>query len=239
MAERVVVVTGGSSGIGAAICARLLAQGATVVNIDKMAPPQPVDGCHLVLADLSDAGQTREAAAAVARDFLVTGLVNNAGAAHPDPVEAVRDAVLDADMSLHVRAALLLVQAFLPGMKRAGFGRIVNISTRAILGKKGRTVYAGTKAALVGMTRVWALELGEHGITVNAIAPGPIVTELFMRSNSPEQARRLVATTAVGRGGTPEDVAQAAAFFLDPASDFVTGQLLHVCGGASIGGAPW
>lgn len=240
MAKQVAVVTGGSNGIGAAICARLLAQGATVVNIDRAPPPAGTGGgCHLFQADLGDAAQTRAAALAVAREFPVTCLVNNAGVAHPAALEEVGDDVLDADMSLHVRAAIILAQAFVPGMKNAGFGRIVNISTRAILGKKGRTVYAGTKAALVGMTRVWALELGAHGITVNAIAPGPIVTELFSRSNTAEQAAKLIATTAVGRGGTPEDVAQAAAFFLSPSSGFITGQLLHVCGGASIGSAPW
>jgi 3-oxoacyl-[acyl-carrier protein] reductase len=133
----------------------------------------------------------------------------------------------------------VLAQAFLPAMKKQRFGRIVNMSSRVILGKKGRTVYGGTKAALVGMTRTWALELGAHGITVNAVAPGPIVTELFKRSNTPAQAQKLVASTAVGRGGTPEDVAHATAFFLSPASGFVTGQVLHVCGGASIGGAAW
>ena len=109
----------------------------------------------------------------------------------------------------------------------------------AIHGKKARTVYSGTKAALVAFTRSWALEFGEFGITVNAISPGPILTELFKKNNPPEVAQKLVGMCIVGRGGTPDDVARAALFFISPDNSYVTGQLLHVCGGSSLGGAPW
>jgi 3-oxoacyl-[acyl-carrier protein] reductase len=89
------------------------------------------------------------------------------------------------------------------------------------------------------MTRTWAMELGPFGITVNAVAPGPIMTDLFMTANSEATVKRLVESTAVGRGGTPDDVARAILFFLSPQSDFITGQVLHVCGGASLGASPW
>lgn len=240
MSEYVTVVTGGSNGIGEAICRHAMAAGDTVVNIDIVAPLRPHAGAyHFVMADLSDAAETRRVAAEVAARFNVSGLVNNAGVARTAAIADVTDKVLDHGVNLHVRAALILLQAFLPKMKARGYGRVVNMSSRAILGKKARTVYGGTKAALVGMTRTWALELGADGITVNALAPGPIVTELFKKSNTPEQARRLIDTTVVGRGGTPDDVALAACYFLSPGSGFVTGQLLHVCGGASIGSASW
>ena len=129
------------------------------------------------------------------------------------------------------------MQALLPGMKACGFGRIVNMSSRAALGKELRTAYAATKAGLIGMTRVWALELGRHGITVNAIGPGPIRTELFDRANPPDSPRTqaIVDAVPVRRVGTPEDVAQAVAFFLDRRSGFTTGQMLYVCGGMTLG----
>ena len=129
------------------------------------------------------------------------------------------------------------MQALLPSMTAGGFGRIVNMSSRAALGKELRTAYAATKAGLIGMTRVWALELGRHGITVNAIGPGPIRTELFDRANPPDspRTRAIVESVPVKRVGTPEDVAQAVSFFLDRRSGFVTGQTLYVCGGMTVG----
>jgi 3-oxoacyl-[acyl-carrier protein] reductase len=125
----------------------------------------------------------------------------------------------------------------LPGMKAARFGRVVNISSRAALGKQQRTVYAATKSALIGMAKVWALELGEFGVTANAIGPGPIRTELFDRANPPGDARTraIIDAIPVRRIGTPDDVANAVAFLLDERSGFVTGQVLYVCGGMTVG----
>ena len=122
----------------------------------------------------------------------------------------------------------------------AGVHGVRRLSSKGTLGADVGTLrwrFAASlqPCALAGMTRTWALELGEFGITVNAIAPGPIVTELFKKSNTPEQASKLIQSTGVGRGGTPEDVANAVGFFLSESSGFVTGQLLHVCGGASLG----
>ena len=236
----IAVVTGASSGIGEAIARRLHADGYAIVNVDRVAPVDPpAERYAWRRADLADRRETAAVAAAIAAEHDVDTLVNNAGVARTGPLAEAGGADFDVSVDLHLHAAIAMANAVVPGMKSRGFGRIVNMSSRAILGKRERTNYAGTKAALVAYTRVWAMELGRHGITVNAIAPGPIVTELFRRSNSPEAAARLVEATAVGRGGTPDDVANAARFLVSPASGFVTGQVLHVCGGASLGAAPW
>ena len=124
--------------------------------------------------------------------------------------------------------------------RQAGFGRIVNMSSRAALGKPDRVVYSATKAGLVGLTRTLAMELGGDGITVNAIGPGPIATDLFTKSNpaGAPQTERIINSIVVKRLGTPEDVARAAMFFLSPDNGFVTGQMLYVCGGTTLGVAP-
>ena len=111
------------------------------------------------------------------------------------------------------------------------------MASRAALGKEMRTVYAATKAGLIGMAKVWALELGEHGITANAIGPGPIRTELFDRANPPdsERTRAIIEAIPVRRVGAPEDIANAVSFLLDARSGFVTGQALYVCGGMTAG----
>ncbi|MCV6811257.1 SDR family NAD(P)-dependent oxidoreductase, partial [Achromobacter ruhlandii] len=167
----------------------------------------------------------------------VLHLVNNAGMIQVADIEAVTQDELARMVAVNLTAPLLLMQALLPGMRQAGYGRVVNIGSRAGLGKPGRTVYGATKSGLVGMTRTWALELGKAGITVNTVAPGPIATELFDQSNPPGDPRTvaLEAAIPVGRIGRPEDVAHAVSSFLDRRAGFMTGQVLYVCGGMSVG----
>ncbi len=240
MLRKYTIVTGGSNGIGAAICRQVMASGLAVINIDKVPPAKVPDGDYVhFTADLSQPAQTRDIAAKVTRKYQVEHLVNNAGVSIPGDLEDVTEGDFTTTMNLHLQAAIIFAQAVIPGMKQRRHGRIVNMSSRAALGKKARTIYGGSKAALIGMTRTWAMELGPFGITVNAVAPGPILTDLFMRANSEANVQRLVESTVVGRGGTPDDVASAILFFLAPRSDFITGQVLHVCGGASLGASPW
>ncbi|HET6393122.1 MAG TPA: SDR family oxidoreductase [Blastococcus sp.] len=228
------LVTGGASGIGRAIAEEGLAHGWDVVVLDRV--PAPVG--RGVLADLADTGATAAALAEVLSSGPVTRLVNNVGAVFPGALHEQTLADLDGAYGLNLRCAVQCTQAVLPGMTEAGFGRIVNLTSRAALGKELRTAYAASKAGLIGLTRVWALELGPRGITVNAIGPGPIATELFARANDPVRTREIVEAVPVRRIGSPDDVAHAASFFLDERAGFVTGQVLYVCGGLTVGVAP-
>ncbi|RQR30750.1 SDR family oxidoreductase [Burkholderia sp. Bp9142] len=228
MKERV-LVTGGASGIGAAVASRCREDGYDVVVIDKVG-----DG---IIADLSDPADCANALADALSGGPITRLVNNVGMVAPADASTQTLEDLGKVLDLNVRCAHQCMQALLPGMKEAAFGRIVNVSSRAALGKELRTAYAASKAALLGMTRVWALELGTWGITANAVGPGPIRTELFDAANPPEspRTRAIIASVPVKRLGVPEDVARAIAFFLEPSSGFVTGQTLYVCGGMTVG----
>ena len=234
---RTAIVTGASRGIGRAIAARLLADGWGVVNMD-LAPPaaDPDLGDRWVEADLSDADATMAALETVLRDGPVTGLVNNAAIGRMSALEETSVAEFDESVAVNMRAPMLCAQAVLPAMKAEGFGRIVNIASRAHLGKTLRTSYAGTKGAIVSMTRVWALEMARDGISVNAIAPGPVRTALFERANPPDdpRTRQIIDAIPVGRLGEPEDVANGVGFFFDERSGFVTGQVLYVCGGVTL-----
>lgn len=130
-----------------------------------------------------------------------------------------------------------LAQAVVPQMKAMRHGRIVNIASRAALGKPLRSVYSATKAAMLGLTRTWALELAPYGITVNCIGPGPIATDLFRAANPPDspQTQAILATVPAGRLGEPEEIAHAVSFFAHRHAAFTTGQVLYVCGGMTVG----
>lgn len=236
MLKQRLLVTGGASGIGRAIAELGVARGWEVAVIDRLEAPVGTS----YVADLSDEAATAQALTEVLADGPVTRLVNNVGAVFPASLAETTLADLDRSHVLNLRTAVQCTQAVLPGMKEQGFGRIVNMTSRAALGKELRSVYAAAKAGLIGLTRVWSLELARDGITVNAIGPGPIATELFLRANPEDspKTKAIIDGVPVGRLGTPEDVAESAGFFLDEKSGFVTGQVLYVCGGLTVGNAP-
>lgn len=230
------VVTGGSLGIGADVCARFLDQGLQVINLSNQ--PAKIDHANLrnIEVDLTDRVALRKIAADIAQQYDVSRLVHCAGAVRPELLESTDLEDLDYLNELHVVSITLLAQTFQPAMKTAGFGRIIMISTRGILGLEARTAYASSKSALLGLARTWALEMAGIGITVNVIAPGPIETEMFCE-HLPEQERRaeVAKNVPVKRLGAPQDIGRVIEFLADEDSGFITGQTWYVCGGASLG----
>ncbi len=236
--QEVAVVTGASAGIGEAIAARLLAQGHTVMALQRRAPRLTHERLLHREVDLADVEATSAAAKEIAERYPVRYLVNNAGANRPGLLEQASIEDLEYAYAVNVRAAVILIKAFTPGMRDAKFGRIVSMSSRAIQGKTQRLAYAAAKSAIIGITHVLALELARDGITVNAVAPGPVATELFDNGHpiGSDKRAKVIAAIPVKRVGTPDDVARAVAFLLDAESGYITGQTLFVCGGTSVSG---
>jgi NAD(P)-dependent dehydrogenase (short-subunit alcohol dehydrogenase family) len=237
-ASNVAVVTGGSAGIGRAICGHLLAAGYEVVSLSRRANDPTHPRLHTMAVDLTDREATRAAAAEIARRFLVTTVIHNAGVIRPALLPDVKLDDLSALVDLHIGCAIQLVQAALPAMRARHFGRVVLLSSRAALGLATRTAYSATKAGMLGMARTWALELAPEGITVNVVAPGPIRTDMFHEvvPAGSDKERQVAASIPVKRLGESADVARAVDFFIHPDNGFVTGQVLYVCGGTSVGG---
>ena len=234
-----VLVTGASRGIGRSICERLAADGYAVTGIARTRPADWPDDRPFYTVDLAERDAVKQVLAQIAADGPYYGLVNNVGFVPTGRLEDVDVADLHMAVALNLEVNILCAQALLPGMRELGRGRIVNIGSRAALGKRERTLYSTTKAGVIGMTRTWALELASDGITVNAISPGPIGTEFFNAANDAqsEATRKLLEGIPVGRIGKPEDVAHAVAYFMDERCGFVTGQTHYVCGGITIGAA--
>jgi len=235
--SKVAAVTGGSAGIGRSICERLLAEDYEVVSLARRASELQHFRLHSIEVDLMDRAATAQAAGELVRRFPVDTLIHNAGVIRPALLPEVRLEDLDALVNLHLGCAVQLVQAALPTMREQRFGRILLLSSRAALGAQTRTSYSATKAGMLGMARTWALELAPEGITVNVVAPGPVHTEMFydVIPAGSERERKLAASIPVGRVGEPADVARAVSFFVHPDAGFITGQVLYVCGGASLG----
>ncbi len=233
----VAVITGASHGIGRATAIRLAADGLSIVTLDRVAPPHLLPGERFIQVDLLDAAQRDVALESLRQLPDVAVLVNNVAIVKLAPVDTLSLADLQISIDLNVATTLLCTQAVLPAMKRRGYGRIVNISSRSALGKELRSAYTASKAAIIGMTRTWALELAPHGITANCIGPGPVATEMFRAANPDDspQTRKIMQSIPVGRLGRPDEIAHAVAFFAHPLAGYITGQVIYACGGMTVG----
>lgn len=244
---RTAVVTGAGLGFGRAICAALTARGATVYGCDKdealLAETAAQTGAHVGRVDVTDERAVASFIAGVAAAGSIDILVNNAGGVAGQvhkPVESVTTPEFNQVLNVNLHGAFYFIRAVAPHMKAAGYGRIVNIASGAgrTYSLTGIQAYASAKHALVGLTRQEAVELGPHGITVNCIAPGFVLsnpsTVKQWEAMGPERQAALVQSIAMRTLGEPDDIANGVVFFASDAAKWVTGQVLSIDGGKSI-----
>ena len=241
----VVLVTGASRGIGAAIADGFLADGATVVGTatsaggaDKISERFKVAGGQGVgmVLDVTDADACEATLSAISEQFgAVTVLVNNAGITRDTLVMRMKEEDWDAVISTNLTSVWRMSKLAIKPMMKARAGRIINISSVVgHTGNAGQVNYASAKAGLSGMTKSLASELGSRGITVNAIAPGFIESDMTNELTD-EQKTGLMGAISLGRFGQPGDIAAAARFLASEGAAYITGQTLHVNGGMYMG----
>ena len=246
--EQTALVTGASRGLGRAIARRLAREGAAVcVNYAARHAEAEVLVNEIRAAggraiaqrtDVGDPAQVEKMMAVIQAELgPVSILVNNAGAIYRATLETFDPAGMARMRRTNVDGLIHVTRAAVPGMKERRYGRIVNLGSVAGHGTSlpGSTFYAATKAAVATLTRRFAMELGPYGITVNAVAPGFIETEMVQEARTHEEYARLIQTVTqhsmVGRVGIPEDIAHAVAFLAAPESGFITAQVITVDGG--------
>lgn len=247
---KVAFITGGSRGIGQGVAKKLAAEGAKVAIIDineealHETEKELKDQGYEILAkqaDVTDAQQVETVMEETVEKFgSLDILVNNAGIIRDNLLFKMTDNDWQQVMDVHLKGAFYASRAAQKYMVDQKYGRIINVSSTSALGNRGQANYATAKAGIQGFTKTLAIELGKFGITVNAVAPGFIETEM-----TKEIARRVgitfdelvemsVSQIPVGRSGKPSDIANAVAFFADEASSFVNGQVIYVAGGPTV-----
>lgn len=245
--QRTAIVTGAARGIGAAV-ARRLARDGLAVGVTDLSEA----GCAGTVTAITGAGGSATAVAADVRDEAAvtaavgriaaelgppTVLVNNAGFGPPAAILETTAEQWDSVLAVSLRGAFLATRAACQHMIDAAWGRIVNMSSVSAVHNAGRVDYASAKAGLTGFTRTLALQLGRHGVTVNAIAPGFVVSEMTRASarrlgRDFEEHQRIAAQSIpVGRVGQPEDIAHSASYLVSAEAGFVSGQVIYVAGG--------
>ncbi|WP_346535356.1 3-oxoacyl-ACP reductase FabG [Micromonospora sp. DPT] len=244
---RTAVVTGAARGIGAAVARRLARDGfaVAVVDLDEAAGKPVVEEIQAgggralaVGANVADEQAVQAAVDRIAEELgEPTVLVNNAGITRDNLLFKMTTDDWDAVLNVHLRGSFLMSRAVQGYMTKAGWGRIVNLSSTSALGNRGQANYAAAKAGLQGFTKTLALELGKFGVTANAIAPGFIETEMTAATAArvgmafEDFKNAAAAQIPVARTGTPEDIAHAVSFFASEGAGFVSGQVLYVAGG--------
>ena len=241
---KVALVTGAAGGIGAATALRFAREGALVAVNDARA-----DGLEAVADDIRKAGAK---ALVVAGDVtkkadcerLVKAatdafgrldiLINNAGINRDAMAAKMTEEQWDAVLDVNLKGTFLCAQAALPGMRERAWGRVVNTSSIGSLGNIGQANYAASKAGVIGLTKTLALEYAKYGVTVNAVAPGPVMTSML--AGVPDAIRdKIVAQVPVGRIAGPEEIANVHVFLCSDEASFITGQVIFADGGMSVG----
>ena len=237
------LITGGSRGLGRAMARGFAEAGADVMitsrHEDELRAAVGViskglsQRVEMLVCDMTDLKQVDDLAKqAISRLGKVDILVNNAGTNIPQPIDQVTDQAWETTMLLNLTSVMRLTRALVPAMKARKWGRIIHISSVLGLGgKEGRNSYCATKAALTGLARASALDLGPSNVTVNCIAPGPFLTDLPGKLLSDEQKKHFAARTAFGRWGKPEEIVGPALMLASEAGSYVTGSTLVVDGG--------
>lgn len=245
--NRVAIVTGSARGIGTAVAGRLLEEGidVAVLDIDPLAAERAVAALDpaggratAVAVDVSDADSVREAVDEVADRLGPPGiLVNNAGVTRDSLVFSLSPADWDLVIDVNLRGTFLMTQAVTEHMAKLGWGRVVNLSSIAAVGNAGQANYSAAKAGIEGLTKTLAMELGPLNVTVNAVAPGYVATEMTAAlaakagHTAEEHQARVAATIPLRRVGHPADIAHLVAFLASDHASFVSGQIIHVAGG--------
>ena len=241
---RVALVTGAGGGIGAATARRFAREGATVVVNDvdlELARPLVTElqkeGARAlsIAADVTARADVEAMVDHVVGEFgRLDVLVNNAGVNRDAMSHKMTEEQWDQVLAVNLKGTFLCAQAVLAGMRERGWGRVINTSSVASLGNIGQANYAASKAGVIGLTRTLALEYAKYGITVNCVAPGPVMTRML--AGVPEAIReKIVAKVPVGRIARPEEIAAVHAFLASEDAAFITGQVLFVDGGMSVG----
>lgn len=249
--SRVAIVTGGAGVLGRAIARTLADQGSDIVllDLDREMLKRAVAGLQeqtsqLVVgweADISDEATVTSALGRLEDEYgRLDQLINNAAINPPGGLKDLSTAAWDRAMAVNLRGPMLMARAAMPLWAAESAGRIVNIASRTWL-SGGPPAYTTTKAGLVGLTRSLALELAPLGVTVNAVAPSMVLTD-FTRDRHPNDYDAFIAhhtrMSPLRRIATPEDVANAVGFLASPGAGFITGEVLHVCGGSQLAAAP-